>query len=145
MLLLMTLKNKTNMIDVKFKLWLNESTASEFENYLVSWLSIFGEFIPTKENNKVMTHLDFAKELVPDASSPEDARDFLFRKNYMRINFSNGILYANNPYMQPNPTQKRDLKDFAIEFNKIQEYDFIKEIVYDNDRSTQDIWSSQDV
>ena len=40
------------MIDFKFKLWLNESTDSEleeFENYLVSWLSSFGEFFPTKE------------------------------------------------------------------------------------------------
>jgi hypothetical protein len=145
LLLLMTLKNKTNMIDVKFKLWLNESTASEYEEYLVSWLSSFGEFIPTKENNKVMTHLDFAKELVPDASSPENARDTLFEKGYMRVNFSNGILYANNPYVMPNRRQIEHLKDFAIELNKIQEYDFIKEIAYDNDRSTQVIWSIQDV
>ena len=137
----MTLKNKLHMIDVKFKLWLNESTASEYEGYLVSWLSSLGEFIPTEG----MTHLNFAKELVPDASSPEDARDKLFKKGYMRVNFSNGILYANNPHVMPNRRQIEYLKDFAIEFNKIQEYDFIKEIVYDNDRSTQEIWSSQDV
>ena len=130
------------MIDLKFKLWLNESTDSEleeFENYLVSWLSSFGEFFPTKENNKVMTHLDFAKELVPDASSPEDARNTLFDKGFMRINFSNGILYANNPRVMPNNRQIEYLKELP------DKLDYIKEIVYDNDRSTKTLWSRQDM
>ena len=123
------------MIDVKFKLWLNESTASEYEEYLVSWLSSLGEFIPTEG----MTHLDFAKELVPDASSPEEARDKLFKQGYMRVNFSNGILYVNNPYTMPNRRQIEYLKEIPFVL------DYIDEIVYDNDRSTQVIWSSQDV
>ena len=127
------------MIDVKFKLWLNESTASEYEEYLVSWLSSFGEFFPTKENNKVMTHLDFAKELVPDASSPEDARNTLFDKGFMRINFSNGILYANNPRVMPNNRQIEYLKELP------DKLDYIDEIAYDNDRSTKTLWSRQDM
>ena len=127
------------MIDVKFKLWLNESTASEYEEYLVSWLSSFGEFFPTKENNKVMTHLDFAKELVPDASSPEDARNTLFDKGFMRINFSNGILYANNPRVMPNNRQIEYLKELP------DKLDYIKEIAYDNDRSIKTLWSRQDM
>ena len=130
------------MIDLKFKLWLNESTDSEleeFENYLVSWLSSFGEFFPTKENNKVMTHLDFAKELVPDASSPEDARNTLFDKGFMRINFSNGILYANNPRVMPNNRQIEYLKELP------DKLDYIKEIAYDNDRSIKTLWSRQDM
>ena len=130
------------MIDLKFKLWLNESTDSEleeFENYLVSWLSSFGEFFPTKENNKVMTHLDFAKELVPDASSPEDARNTLFDKGFMRINFSNGILYANNPRVMPNNRQIEYLKELP------DKLDYIDEIAYDNDRSTKTLWSRQDM
>lgn len=130
------------MIDLKFKLWLNESTDSEleeFENYLVSWLSSFGEFFPTKENNKVMTHLDFAKKLVPDANSPEDARDTLFDKGFMRINFSNGILYANNPRVMPNNRQIEYLKELP------DKLDYIKEIAYDNDRSTKTLWSRQDM
>ena len=130
------------MIDFKFKLWLNESTDSEleeFENYLVSWLSSFGEFFPTKENNKVMTHLDFAKKLVPDANSPEDARDTLFDKGFMRINFSNGILYANNPRVMPNNRQIEYLKELP------DKLDYIKEIAYDNDRSTKTLWSRQDM
>jgi hypothetical protein len=118
------------MIDVKFKLWLNESTASEYEGYLVSWLSSLGEFIPTEG----MTHLNFAKELVPDASSPEDARDKLFKKGYMRVNFSNGILYANNPYVMPNRRQIEYLKEIPFVL------DYIKEIIYDNDRSTTTLW-----
>jgi hypothetical protein len=128
------------MQNIEFKIWLNESRIDELTEALVSWMSFLGDFIPTEGK----THVVFSKELVPNAKNEEEARDILFKKNYMRINFSNGIVYANNPYKQPNPTQKRDLKDFAIEFNKIQEYDFIKEIVYDNDRSTQVIWSSQD-
>ena len=130
------------MIDFKFKLWLNESTDSEleeFENYLVSWLSSFGEFFPTKENNKVMTHLDFAKKLVPDANSPEDARDTLFDKGFMRINFSNGILYANNPRVMPNNRQIEYLKELP------DKLDYIKEIAYDNDRSTKTLWSRKDM
>ena len=130
------------MIDLKFKLWLNESTDSEleeFENYLVSWLSSFGEFFPTKENNKVMTHLDFAKKLVPDANSPEDARDTLFDKGFMRINFSNGILYANNPRVMPNNRQIEYLKELP------DKLDYIKEIAYDNDRSIKTLWSRQDM
>ena len=130
------------MIDFKFKLWLNESTDSEleeFENYLVSWLSSFGEFFPTKENNKVMTHLDFAKKLVPNASSPEEARDTLFNKGYMRVNFSNGILYANNPHLIPNRQQIDYLKELPLEL------DYINEIVYDNDRSAKTLWSRQDM
>ena len=130
------------MIDLKFKLWLNESTDSEleeFENYLVSWLSSFGEFFPTKENNKVMTHLDFAKKLVPDANSPEDARDTLFKKGYMRVNFSNGILYANNPHVIPNRRQIEYLKELP------DKLDYINEIVYDNDRSAKTLWSRQDM
>ena len=127
------------MIDVKFKLWLNESTASEYEEYLVSWLSSFGEFFPTKENNKVMTHLDFAKKLVPNASSPEDARNTLFDKGFMRINFSNGILYANNPRVMPNNRQIEYLKELP------DKLDYIKEIAYDNDRSIKTLWSRQDM
>ena len=130
------------MIDFKFKLWLNESTESEleeFENYLVSWLSSFGEFFPTKENNKVMTHLDFAKKLVPNASSPEDARNTLFDKGFMRINFSNGILYANNPRVMPNNRQIEYLKELP------DKLDYIKEIAYDNDRSIKTLWSRQDM
>ena len=127
------------MIDVKFKLWLNESTASEYEEYLVSWLSSFGEFFPTKENNKVMTHLDFAKKLVPNASSPEDARNTLFDKGFMRINFSNGILYANNPRVMPNNRQIEYLKELP------DKLDYIDEIAYDNDRSTKTLWSRQDM
>ena len=45
----------------------------------------------------------------------------------------------------PNRRQIEYLKDFAIELNKIQEYDFIKEIEYDNDRSTKTIWPRLDV
>jgi hypothetical protein len=118
------------MIDVKFKLWLNESTASEYKEYLVSWLSSFGEFIPTEG----ITHLDFAKELVPDAKSPEDARDTLFKKGYMRVNFSNDILYVNNPYTMPNNRQIEYLKEIPFVL------DYIKQIVYDNDRSTKTLW-----
>ena len=131
----MILKSELHMIDVKFKLWLNESTASEYEEYLVSWLSSLGEFIPTEG----MTHLDFAKELVPDASSPENARDILFKKGYMRVNFSNGILYANNPYVMPNRRQIEYLKEIPFVL------DYIKEIIYDNDRSTKTIWPRLDV
>ena len=130
------------MIDLKFKLWLNESTDSEFEefeSYLVSWLSSFGEFFPTKENNKVMTHLDFAKKLVPNASSPEDARNALFDKGFMRINFSNGILYVNNPRVMPNNRQIEYLKELP------DKLDYIKEIAYDNDRSIKTLWSRQDM
>jgi hypothetical protein len=130
------------MIDLKFKLWLNESTDSEFEefeSYLVSWLSSFGEFFPTKENNKVMTHLDFAKKLVPNASSPEDARNTLFDKGFMRINFSNGILYVNNPRVMPNNRQIEYLKELP------DKLDYIKEIAYDNDRSIKTLWSRQDM
>ena len=123
------------MIDFKFKLWLNESTASEYEEYLVSWLSSMGEFIPTEG----MTHLDFAKKLVPNASSPEEARDTLFNKGYMRVNFSNGILYANNPHVIPNRQQIEYLKELPLEL------DYINEIVYDNDRSTKTLWSRQDM
>lgn len=129
------------MRDLNFKLWLNESTKDEFTQNLHSWMDSLGTFIPVENQ---LTHVSFAPELEPNAKDPEEARDKLFEKNYMRISFSNGTLYANNPYMQPNPTQKRDLKDFAIAFNKILKYDFIKEIEYDNDRSTQVIWSSQD-
>ena len=130
------------MIDLKFKLWLNESTDSEFEefkSYLVSWLSSFGEFFPTKENNKVMTHLDFAKKLVPNASSPEDARNTLFDKGFMRINFSNDILYVNNPRVMPNNRQIEYLKELP------DKLDYIKEIAYDNDRSIKTLWSRQDM
>ena len=123
------------MIDFKFKLWLNESTASEYEEYLVSWLSSMGEFIPTEG----MTHLDFAKKLVPNASSPEEARDTLFNKGYMRVNFSNGILYDNNPHVMPNRRQIEYLKELPLEL------DYINEIVYDNDRSTKTLWSRQDM
>jgi hypothetical protein len=123
------------MIYFKFKLWLNESTASEYEEYLVSWLSSMGEFIPTEG----MTHLDFAKELEPKASSPEEARDILFNKGYMRVNFSNGILYANNPHVMPNRRQIEYLKELPLEL------DYINEIVYDNDRSAKTLWSRQDV
>ena len=123
------------MIDFKFKLWLNESTASEYEEYLVSWLSSMGEFIPTEG----MTHLDFAKKLVPNASSPEEARDTLFNKGYMRVNFSNGILYANNPHVIPNRQQIEYLKELPLEL------DYINEIVYDNDRSAKTLWSRQDM
>jgi len=135
LLSLTILKNKTNMIDVKFKLWLNESTASEFEEYLVSWLSSLGEFIPTEG----MTHLDFAKELEPDASSPEKARNKLFKKGYMRVNFSNGILYANNPYVMPNNRQIEYLKEIPFVL------DYINEIEYDNDRSTTKLWSRRNM
>lgn len=122
------------MIDLKFKLWLNESTVSELESYLISWLSTLGEFIPTEG----MTHVDFAKELEPKANSPEEAREILFNKGYMRINFSNGILYANNPRMMPNQRQIEYLKELPLEL------DYIKEIVYDNDRTTKTLWSRND-
>ena len=85
-----------------------------------------------------MTHLDFAKELEPDASSPEKARDKLFKKGYMRVNFSNGILYANNPYVMPNNRQIEYLKEIPFVL------DYINEIEYDNDRSTTKLWSRRD-
>jgi len=122
-------------MELKFKMWLRESRASEFEQYLISWMSSLGEFLPTEG----MTHVDFAKELEPNASSPEEARETLFNKGYMRINFSNGILYANNPRIMPNPRQVEYLKELPVEL------DYINEIVYDNDRSTKTLWSRKDM
>jgi len=128
------------MQNINFKLWLNESTKDEFTQNLHSWMDSFGIFIPVEGQ----THVDFAPELALNAEEPEQARDELFRRNYMRISFSNGILYANNPFLMPNSRQKEYLKDFAIEFNALLEYIYIKEIMYDNDRNMQVIWSSQD-
>ena len=86
-----------------------------------------------------MTHLDFAKELEPNASSPEQARETLFNKGYMRINFSNGIIYANNPRVMPNQRQLEYLEELPVEL------DYINEIVYDNDRSTKTLWSRKNM
>lgn len=122
------------MIDFNFKLWLNESLADEYKDYLISWMSSIGTFLP----NEGMTHVDAAMDLAPTASSPEEAREILFNDGYMRINYSNGILYANNPRVMPNPRQIAYLKELP------KELDYIDEIVYDNDRSTQTLWSRKD-
>jgi hypothetical protein len=52
----------------------------------------------------------------------------------MRVNFSNGILYANNPHVMPNRRQIEYLKEIPFVL------DYIKEIIYDNDRSTTTLW-----
>ena len=57
----------------------------------------------------------------------------------MRVNFSNGILYDNNPHVMPNRRQIEYLKELPLEL------DYINEIVYDNDRSAKTLWSRQDI
>ncbi len=115
---------------MRFKVWLCEARYND----MVSWLSPTGKFYPVE----CTTHTDDAIKHV-SAKNAAEAKDTLLKNGWMRVTYLNKNLYANNPHVAPNSSQKRELVDLALM------RDNITHVIYDNDEDEKVIYSKLDL
>lgn len=111
-----------------------------FENrqYMYGWMAPNGNLYPNQGDD---VHHDTASQLIVRFNIPRTSSNLyevMFEAGWMRLESSiEGTLFCNNSKYFPNDAQKRALKRLA-------EQNRMKEILFDSDRTSKVIWTSED-
>lgn len=110
----------------------------ENRQYMYGWMAPNGNVYPNQSDE---LHSDSAAELIVKFNIPRKSSnvyDVMFEAGWMRLEYASGTLFCNNSQYLPNDAQNRALKRLA-------EQNRMKEIVFDSNRSSKVMWSSEDI
>ena len=112
-----------------------ENNKLDIKYCLISWLTESGIIYEVKNKSHKEFAYDFLKKNSKQNSinNSDECVDLLYKKGWMRILYIEKIIYAENPFCNPNYKQISELKNMAIENEMLK-------VIYENNKSNIVVW-----